>query len=565
VIKRQLFISIFALFIFSGVSHACNVSALIGSEGNTGTFSNWCVPADSECGSGNICCATTISFYDPINPLVNIHVDSASGGICVSEKHDVNAQTRSTWEGQGTWSQTGTINNTTLGAGGVIDGVTFTSTSCSDGSGTAMDEVSNICDVGERVILYDMDQVLGGLGNDFVYCAVGEEANCCAATSEGGGAGDRCDRLGNLSGASPICCDTEATCFQADEHTFGACRRCALPLPTAVGQSNTVGADCSDDRECCYFQGDTPLTCVNNRCQQNLQVQYCDEGGISKIRAGTVCGFPDGSVDECDNCPGGASQVEERASTDYGGQMMKFCKGIPQGQGTCGGSCHCAPGATSCTSDQKCDVPGSCTTGGTAGSCDTDAATATPDCCNGYNCEAGRCVKDEPAAGTCPTSCDPDNSTCSSDCPCVGSPGRCNSTADGGGGSGGAIPCEGTGCNGDCPNARSCDGGYCSDTATCTPSAVDFSEYGYKGPKLETLTGLLGSIFQVLYALGLGIGIFMIVKNGYELMTSQGEPNAVRVAQENLTAAVLGIIFILLSITILRVIITSLLGGSVSF
>jgi len=44
-------------------------------------------------------------------------------------------------------------------------------------------------------------------------------------------------------------------------------------------------------------------------------------------------------------------------------------------------------------------------------------------------------------------------------------------------------------------------------------------------------------------------------------MTSEGNPQMVQQGQEQLTAAILGIIFILLSAAILRVIISSILGA----
>jgi hypothetical protein len=61
------------------------------------------------------------------------------------------------------------------------------------------------------------------------------------------------------------------------------------------------------------------------------------------------------------------------------------------------------------------------------------------------------------------------------------------------------------------------------------------------------------------------IGIAFIVKAGYTLMTSEGNPQKVKDGQEELTAAIIGTFFILLSVAILRVIIRSILGVSVGF
>lgn len=69
---------------------------------------------------------------------------------------------------------------------------------------------------------------------------------------------------------------------------------------------------------------------------------------------------------------------------------------------------------------------------------------------------------------------------------------------------------------------------------------------------------LMGWITGFLYVLGIALGLFFIIKAGYTYMTSQGAPDKVKQAQEDLTAAITGIIFIVLSGVILRIIISSL-------
>ncbi len=68
-----------------------------------------------------------------------------------------------------------------------------------------------------------------------------------------------------------------------------------------------------------------------------------------------------------------------------------------------------------------------------------------------------------------------------------------------------------------------------------------------------------GTIYDILFPIGLAIGLFSIIIAGYAFMTSQGQPDKVKEAKEKLTAAVVGILFIVLSIVILRVIIRTLL------
>jgi len=76
---------------------------------------------------------------------------------------------------------------------------------------------------------------------------------------------------------------------------------------------------------------------------------------------------------------------------------------------------------------------------------------------------------------------------------------------------------------------------------------------------------IAATIYDILYPIGLAIGLFSIIAAGYAFMTSQGQPDKVKDAQEKLTAAVVGILFIVLSIVILRVIIRTLLDPTVPF
>jgi hypothetical protein len=103
-----------------------------------------------------------------------------------------------------------------------------------------------------------------------------------------------------------------------------------------------------------------------------------------------------------------------------------------------------------------------------------------------------------------------------------------------------------------CQRSNSCDSQ--SDHGT---SAIPLP--GYSGPKL-TIEQILGAVSGLLFPIGLALGLFFIVKAGYTYMTSQGNPEMTKKAQEDLTAAIVGIVFILLSVTILRVIMKSVIG-----
>jgi hypothetical protein len=86
----------------------------------------------------------------------------------------------------------------------------------------------------------------------------------------------------------------------------------------------------------------------------------------------------------------------------------------------------------------------------------------------------------------------------------------------------------------------------------------------YRGPVIDSLEKILGPIVKILYYGGLSIGVLFIIISGYKLMVSQGNPQQTQDAQEQLTAAILGIIFILLSVTILRIILTRVVGVGLS-
>ena len=62
------------------------------------------------------------------------------------------------------------------------------------------------------------------------------------------------------------------------------------------------------------------------------------------------------------------------------------------------------------------------------------------------------------------------------------------------------------------------------------------------------------SLMSILLSLAGGIAVLLIIVSGYRLMTSQGNPEAVKAAQEQLTSAIVGLLFIIFSLVILQVI-----------
>lgn len=64
----------------------------------------------------------------------------------------------------------------------------------------------------------------------------------------------------------------------------------------------------------------------------------------------------------------------------------------------------------------------------------------------------------------------------------------------------------------------------------------------------------VNNIFRILLGFAGGVAILLIIAAGYEMMTSQGNPEKVKGARERLTAAIVGLVFILFSVAVLQII-----------
>lgn len=74
------------------------------------------------------------------------------------------------------------------------------------------------------------------------------------------------------------------------------------------------------------------------------------------------------------------------------------------------------------------------------------------------------------------------------------------------------------------------------------------------GPITTTPEGFIKAIFGVLLSLSGGIAVILIIISGYRLMTSQGNPEKLQAAREQLTSAIIGLVFIIFSLSILQII-----------
>lgn len=105
-----------------------------------------------------------------------------------------------------------------------------------------------------------------------------------------------------------------------------------------------------------------------------------------------------------------------------------------------------------------------------------------------------------------------------------------------------------------CPTASEgyvCLNGYCVNPQPLV---------GYKGPIFTDIASLLAPIFKILFYVGIFVGILGIIYSGYLFISSEGDPGRVKEGKEQFTAAILGSLFVLLSVFILRVIINNILG-----
>jgi len=100
-----------------------------------------------------------------------------------------------------------------------------------------------------------------------------------------------------------------------------------------------------------------------------------------------------------------------------------------------------------------------------------------------------------------------------------------------------------------------------------TPQLEYIDEHDIKAADLKCITvatavgpistdpfGFVKSVLSLLLSVSGGITVVFIIIAGYRLMTSQGNPEAVKAGQEQLTSAIVGLLFIIFSLVILQVV-----------
>jgi hypothetical protein len=97
--------------------------------------------------------------------------------------------------------------------------------------------------------------------------------------------------------------------------------------------------------------------------------------------------------------------------------------------------------------------------------------------------------------------------------------------------------------------AKSADGKTCASINTGLGFAISTDVASFT----RSLVGIVLSIAG-------GIAILLIIISGYRLMVSQGNPENIKNAREQLTAAIVGLLFVIFSLVILQVIGVNILG-----
>lgn len=464
------------------------------------------------------------------------------------------------------------------------------------------------CSAGESYWGFELKQpLIGGTEGYYnFYCAINPQ--CCGSGSGTGVACNInrpcCEKL--INSVSTIKCQIFNA---ADPLLSGACLDC----PTQAD----IGTACSTTKPCCGANASS-FICAPNVARlavTSLPTDYFSACIPSSANpAIPFCGTKRGNGDYCSLNNQCASSNCGFSGTD----LVKKCIAVAA-DGACSGvdsACECVSGKvcrSSGTSGFKCLDPIQCKNPGEIGCTIGDATTCCASTDHLYKCENAplisnptiklpTCVQDTACipnndsctvggTGCCPkvdgtthsekpyvcqitplpnipsavwvakctpaaactlltTGCTQDSQCCPSTHPgfaCVN--GACAQSTTG-------TDCTGNTCVG-CPLGFTCNGnGKCDfDASKCGPALPT-----YTGPRIQKIDDLIATIYRILYPLAILFGLYSIIKAGYKIMVSEGNPQSVKEGQEEITSAVLGILFIMLSLVLIRVIIKAILN-----
>ena len=351
-------------------------------------------------------------------------------------------------------------------------------------------------------------------------------------------------------------------------------------------------ASCANDTECetGYCHIDTH-TCVNRDCMTDPDCTCSSPGGCNRNcdtssdcdeNSGLVCIMTSAGVKAC-RCSDDEYGIDAYCTT-CGGALPTPSPTPTSSPGACNQSCIAGatyPNSGSCNSEEGlmcysnkcrhkdcllddnciCSTAGVCNawcgselgcTGGRVCREPAGLGCGNPDCIEDTDCTCERGVDDGTTGGSCFLGDDGyyRKLNCS---------GRCSS-----------IPSDETGVSCIACGAPEDDSGVCATQPngeifdSCCPGSVpelnDSGECVCK-PTKDAVYRLFTNINGLMIPITIILGIFLIVLKGYKIMTSQGDPQQLQEGKEGLTSAIIGLIFVLLAVSILRVIIKALISG----
>ena len=80
---------------------------------------------------------------------------------------------------------------------------------------------------------------------------------------------------------------------------------------------------------------------------------------------------------------------------------------------------------------------------------------------------------------------------------------------------------------------------------------------------IDSTNALIGFILRFAVGIGGGIAFLLILVAGFQIMTSRGDPNRLKAGQELMTSAIAGLLLLIFSLVILRIIGFDILGITV--
>lgn len=72
--------------------------------------------------------------------------------------------------------------------------------------------------------------------------------------------------------------------------------------------------------------------------------------------------------------------------------------------------------------------------------------------------------------------------------------------------------------------------------------------------QVDSATAFIKAAFGVMLSLAGGVAVLLIIFSGYRIMTSSGDPEKIKGAREMLTSAIVGLLFVIFSVSILQII-----------